>query len=357
MGPGGATMNVTFSGAPLPVDATLLPDGVTLIVAHAGPRDPGAPRPFVVLEGDDEHAVSGQAPSFPVNTLSMVVLPSAPSGAASPEGTVAPDPQCTFASPLPVSDPAVAVAYNPAQPTQIVVQTRQPSSLVVIDGLGVQNMRTIAFDDGMTTDTGFQLFHRDSGGGIACATCHAEGAEDGMTWTFEGFGQRRTQALNIGIGGTEPFHWDGTLRNLGAIMSEVFVGRMGGVHESEQRLKGLEDWVFSMRPPAALRSSNEAAVERGKAIFESPSAGCASCHFGPNLTNNRSRDVGTSSGKALQVPSLVGIGYRAPFMHDGCAPTLAARFDPACGGGERHGNTQDLAPEQINDLVAYLESL
>jgi mono/diheme cytochrome c family protein len=167
----------------------------------------------------------------------------------------------------------------------------------------------------------------------------------------------RTQALNIGIAGTEPFHWDGTLRNLGAIMSEVFVGRMGGVHESDQRLKGLEDWVFSMKPPASLRSADEAAVQRGKAIFESPEAACASCHWGSNLTNNRSRDVGTSSGRSLQVPSLVGIGYRAPFMHNGCAPSLAARFDPACGGGEEHGRTAHLAPEQITDLVAYLESL
>jgi cytochrome c peroxidase len=66
--------------------------------------------------------------------------------------------------------------------------------------------------------------------------------------------------------------------------------------------------------------------------------------------------VGTST-EDLQVPSLVSIGYRAPFMHNGCAKTLAARFDPACGGGEAHGHTSDLTPEQVGDLVAYLESL
>jgi mono/diheme cytochrome c family protein len=358
MGANGATANVTFSGAPLPVDATLLPDGQTLLIAHAGPRDPGAPRPFLVFEEDDDPLAGVSTGGFPtVSTLSIVTLPPAPTGTPSNDGTAAPDPQCTFASPLPVNNPAVAVAYNPLQPTQIVVQTRQPSELVIIDGIQPRNVRIISFDDGTTTDTGFQLFHRDSGGGIACATCHAEGAEDGMTWTFDGFGQRRTQALNIGIGGTEPFHWDGMLEDLGHIMSEVFVGRMGGVHESKERLKGLQDFVFEMKPPASLRSADEAAVQRGKAIFESPEASCASCHFGPNLTNNRSRDVGTSSGKLLQVPSLVGIGYRAPFMHDGCAPTLAARFDPTCGGGEQHGHTEDLTPDQIGDLVAYLESL
>jgi hypothetical protein len=57
------------------------------------------------------------------------------------------------------------------------------------------------------------------------------------------------------------------------------------------------------------------------------------------------------------VPSLVGIGYRAPFIHDGCAATLRDRFDPKCGGGDLHGKTSGLTEEQIGDLVAYLETL
>jgi len=140
-------------------------------------------------------------------------------------------------------------------------------------------------------------------------------------------------------------------------MNEVFVGRMGGIHESPARLRGLEDWIFAQTPPAPLRRADEAAVERGKALFEAQSTGCTSCHWGSHFTNNDSRDVGTSTTQIFQVPSLVGIGYRAPFMHDGCATTLAGRFDPACGGGEKHGHTAELAPEQIADLVAYLESL
>jgi mono/diheme cytochrome c family protein len=250
------------------------------------------------------------------------------------------------------------VAVNPARPSQVVVQTRQPSSLLVIDNIQLRdNPRVITFDDGATLDTGYEIFHRDSGAGLACATCHAEGAEDGNVWKFEGFGDRRTQALNIGLDGTAPFHWDGTLGNVGALMSEVFVGRMGGIHESPERLGALEDWIFAMRPPAPLRSADEAAVVRGKDLFESPATTCTSCHSGRHLTNNASRDVGTNLDTALQVPSLVGIGYRAPFMHDGCAKTLTARFDPACGGGEAHGHTAHLSPEQIGDLVAYLESL
>ncbi|HEX6271501.1 MAG TPA: cytochrome c peroxidase, partial [Polyangiaceae bacterium] len=154
-----------------------------------------------------------------------------------------------------------------------------------------------------------------------------------------------------------PFHWDGSLYSLGMLMNEVFVGRMGGIHESPARLRALEGWMFAQRPLPPLRDANDPAALRGKGLFESTAVGCASCHNGAKLTNNESRYVGTNERTLMQVPSLVAIGYRAPFMHDGCASTLAARFDPACGGGEEHGRTAHLTQEQISDLVAYLESL
>jgi hypothetical protein len=44
-------------------------------------------------------------------------------------------------------------------------------------------------------------------------------------------------------------------------------------------------------------------------------------------------------------------------MHNGCASTLHERFSPGCGGGDLHGVTSALLPSQIDDLVAYLESL
>ncbi|MDD9942304.1 MAG: hypothetical protein OXU20_14755 [Myxococcales bacterium] len=59
----------------------------------------------------------------------------------------------------------------------------------------------------------------------------------------------------------------------------------------------------------------------------------------------------------LQAPLLRGVGYRAPFMHTGCAETLWERFDHTCGGGDQHGNTSELTPQNIDDLVTYLRSL
>jgi hypothetical protein len=72
------------------------------------------------------------------------------------------------------------------------------------------------------------------------------------------------------------------------------------------------------------------------------------------LTNSKNFDVGT--GGAFQVPSLVGVGWRRPLIHTGCAKTLADRFDPSCGG-DKHGDTQDLSSGQVADLVKFLETL
>jgi CxxC motif-containing protein (DUF1111 family) len=56
------------------------------------------------------------------------------------------------------------------------------------------------------------------------------------------------------------------------------------------------------------------------------------------------------------VPSLLGLAWRAPYLHQGCAATLADRFG-SCGGGEAHGHTAGLTAEQRADLVTYLDSL
>jgi cytochrome c peroxidase len=94
-------------------------------------------------------------------------------------------------------------------------------------------------------------------------------------------------------------------------------------------------------------------VQRGLAIFQSPDTHCTSCHAGALGTNNTTVDVGT--GMPLQVPRLVELSYRAPFLHDGRAPTLEDRFRPL-GGGDAHGTTSQLTAAQVTDLVTYLRS-
>jgi hypothetical protein len=54
-------------------------------------------------------------------------------------------------------------------------------------------------------------------------------------------------------------------------------------------------------------------------------------------------------------PSLLGVGLRAPLMHDGCAKDLKARFG-ICGGND-HTDVSILPASDIDALVAYLRTL
>jgi len=339
---GTSTIN-PVAGSPLAVDVAVSADQ-WLAVAHAGAPDPSAPRPFMVFPSKDGSAtgVSGPAPAFGDGTVSLLRL----SELGGPDG-------CSFSRELVnVTDPATAVAFTPGG--QLLVQTREPARLVVVN-VPDMSQQMVDLEGDSLLDTGHELFHRDAGGGVACASCHPEGGEDGHTWHFAGAGPRRTQALHVGLQGTAPFHWNGDLPDVAAVMSQVFVGRMGGVNESADRTNALSDWLFALKRPPALRDVSDPAAARGKALFESATVGCTTCHSGDKFTDNKSVAIDTAREK-LQVPSLLAVGYRSPFMHDGCAQTLAARFDPKCGGNS-HGNTADLAPAQVDDLVAYLESL
>ena len=205
------------------------------------------------------------------------------------------------------------------------------------------------------SDTGHDLFHANAGSGIACASCHAEGTEDGRTWTFACEGTRRTQSLQIGLKGTEPFHWGGDEMDFTQLVNDVFVGRMSGPQLSAEQIGATLTWLDTQPRRTHTMPTDAAAIARGKALFnDAAHTACSTCHSGPSLTNNQTVDVGT--GGMFQVPSLVGISTRGPYMHDGCAKTLRDRFGP-CGGGDKHGVTSKLTQPQIDDLVTFLGTL
>lgn len=203
-------------------------------------------------------------------------------------------------------------------------------------------------------DRGFELFHRDASTGMTCASCHMEGQEDGRVWVFADVGERRTQSMSGGLAATAPFHWGAEFENMSALMDEVLVNRMGLASYETEDVQALVFFMEGLQPVAITPQGDADAIARGEAIFHDPDVACAGCHGGPLYTANVSADVGT--GGLFQVPSLLGVGYRFPFLHDGCAETLEDRFTPACDDGS-HGNTAGLGPDEIDALVAYLQTL
>jgi hypothetical protein len=231
----------------------------------------------------------------------------------------------------------------------VVVQTREPASLTVI---GTDRFGTISLSTETRRDTGHDVFHTQAGALIACASCHPEGGDDGHVWVLDG-DRRRTPSLRGTIRGTAPYHWPGDKADLQSLVDDVYTVRMSGAALDSAQMGSLRHWIESAAAPPPPSWVDRSAAARGRQLFEREDIGCANCHGGPQLTNSATVDVGT--GGAFQVPSLRGVGWRTPLMHDGCARTLFDRFG-ACAT-DRHGSTGGLSAGDVADLVSYLETL
>lgn len=247
-----------------------------------------------------------------------------------------------------LTDDAIACALDAKG--ELWVQSRNPAGLTAM-----VRPATIAFSGAeVRSDEGHRLFHALTSAGISCASCHLEGGTDGHTWNFTDTGPRRTQSVLGGILSTAPFHWDGSLHDFATLMGEVFTQRMSGGALTPAESEAVAKWLDAQQVVPKSPPQDASAAARGQALFNDPAVGCISCHSGSHYTNNQTVNVGTGS---FQVPSLLSVGVRAPYMHDGCAATLRERFTKPCGGGEQHGKTAALSSAQLGDLIAYLSTL
>jgi hypothetical protein len=328
---GTAKQAATLGGIAAGVDVALSPDGQFMAIAN----------PSAYLNG-----FSGTVQVFRVSNVDATPIDDGCGAVSEGQGGMI--------------GQATSVAFDGQG--QLLVQSREPAQLEIYDLVDsdeydyLLEMRlrwVIPLSDVSMRDTGFDLFQADVGQLMSCSGCHPEGGDDGHVWTFRGFGRRRTQSLGGGLLATAPFHWEGDMRTFRHLVNEVMVGRMGGFDVDDDQVNALAEWL-DKQPAPHLAARDAAAVTRGKLLFESGETGCTSCHAGDALTSNASVDVGT--GGVFQVPSLRGLAMRAPFMHNGCAKTLKERFDATCGGAQ-HGNIQGLNDGDIDDLVAYLETL
>ena len=64
----------------------------------------------------------------------------------------------------------------------------------------------------------------------------------------------------------------------------------------------------------------------------------------------------TDRSPLIDVPQLRNVVYSAPYLHDGSAQSLEeiwTVFNPK----DRHGVTNDLTMDELNDLIEYLKTL
>jgi cytochrome c peroxidase len=101
------------------------------------------------------------------------------------------------------------------------------------------------------------------------------------------------------------------------------------------------------------------AAQRGRQVFESERAACATCHQGPYFTDGEVHEIGLDSPgdryRGFNTPSLLGVFRKVQLLHDGRCDSLR---DVLTGphAPERVAGSK-LTDQQLSDLIAYLRSL
>ena len=144
-------------------------------------------------------------------------------------------------------------------------------------------------------------------------------------------------------------------------------------------IDNFENFLKLLAPPAPLLRT--AAAASGEVLFNS--VGCSSCHIPQLLTGKNANpvfdrkavnlysdlllhDIGTgdgieqgdAKGNEMRTPSLWGLRFRRPLLHDGSAANVEGAIERHLGEAERAKEAYTrLAPAEKADLIAFLKTL
>ena len=283
----------------------------------------------------------------------------------------------------------IAVGRNPRGLTltrdgrRLFVANRMEDTISVIDTRTNRVASTITLAGPKTISSlrhGEQTFYTarySFQGQIGCSSCHIDSTFDGITWNLEpdGFG-RSTVANKMleGVKDTEPYKWTGTNPDIPTECgprTEKYFWRSETF--DNLTLADLATYIRSLPPrPNRWRLANgeqTPAQERGQEFFTrsvdkfgkpiAESNRCSYCHSGEKGTNQKISDVGTrkptdNTGLLKAVP-LTEIALTAPYLHDGSARTLEEIWT-VYNPDDKHGRTNDLTKDELNDLIEYLRA-
>lgn len=203
---------------------------------------------------------------------------------------------------------------------------------------------------------GRELFHgasdrRISADGRACASCHPDGREDGLTWPTP-TGARQTPMLaGRLLSDAEPFGWHGDTKTVHDHLQQTFT-RLGGTGLAGEDLEALIAYCHEMATPPAAAAPDEALVANGKKLFFADTVGCATCHKNGGGSDGSRHAVG--SGPELDTPSLRFVAGTAPYFHDGRYETLSELLTHSQG---TMGWATGMSQHDLDSLEAYLRTL
>lgn len=256
-------------------------------------------------------------------------------------------------------------------------------------------------------------------GAMACVNCHLpeKSFTDGIAKAKKDDGtvNTRNSPTMFNVGYLDRLYWDGRAKTLEANVLAAWKAQIGGKpDEVAKRLAAVPEYTAAFQA-AFGEAPNEGNIVKALASFlrvlrtgDSPfdrwkagdekamsdaakkgadlflgKAGCIVCHVPPLFTDRtfhnvgigmkaEKPDVGAAGEKALNDPNRMGqfktptlreVAKTAPYFHDGSVATLKEAVTLMVGGGldNKHKDpalmAKDLKPEEIDQLVAFLEAL
>ena len=203
-------------------------------------------------------------------------------------------------------------------------------------------------------------------GKVACATCHPNGGLTnnntyvGLDVVPNGQENGRSTPLLWGAKHTAPYGWTGG-KTLKDNIKGIIVTRMKGDEPSERVLDHLAAYINSLEFPVnpnlnadgTPSAAAPVAARRGYEVFQR--ASCNICHEAPTYAKADNEDIG--SGATFSVPSLRGVSMTAPYFHDGRYPNLRTLIPAKLKYLEVLGSTEQFNDQEIEDLLAFLNTL
>ncbi|MDA7527790.1 hypothetical protein N8590_02265 [bacterium] len=241
----------------------------------------------------------------------------------------------------------------------------QSISIIDIDQRSVIKTISLGSQPASTSwSRGEELFfdaQRSRFGWFSCHSCHVDGHTiSQLADTFgDGAAGAPKRILSL-LGGRDnnPWAWNGSMRSLHDQVLKSGITTMRGDGFSAKEANDLVAYLHTLEPPPPFRppidEQAQKLIEQGKAIFHKH--GCSACHIPPlTYTADTMFDVGLSDEHGMgkfNPPSLIGVGYRRAFFHDGRAKDLPSVFVEY-----GHQLSRDVSEAELNLLIRFLESL
>lgn len=201
----------------------------------------------------------------------------------------------------------------------------------------------------------------------SCHSCHYEGGTNNVAMDTLNDGSEQTFKTVLPLyrlAETGPWTWHGWQRDLTAAMNKSLTDTMLGPPPAADDAAALLEFFRQLQPPPNPHrqpdDSLSDAAQRGQAVFVGETAGCASCHSGPQFTDGQIHDVGTGGQSdrypGYNTPSLRGVYGKVLLLHDGRCTSL----DDLLTGPhnpQRVTGLGELTERQRADLIAYLRAL